>query len=64
MTEFPWASPAAIGALTISQVMALGSDKPPGTPTPIRSGEEFERAMARLAAEARADEAAWFGRRR
>ncbi len=56
MRELPWASPGAIGRLTIVQLFCLGNEKPPGGGP--RSAEGFRALAARLAAE----EGEWAGK--
>ena len=53
MREIPWATPEALGRLTIPQLACLGSEKPPGNTS--GSAEAFQEYLRRRAAE----EAAW-----
>jgi hypothetical protein len=55
MRELPWATPSAIGQLTIPQLACLGAEKPPGDPKGTGSQDEFTAFLKRRAIE----EAAW-----
>jgi hypothetical protein len=46
MTELPWATPEAIGRLTLTQALCLGSDRAPGD-TRIDSREKAEAYIER-----------------
>lgn len=56
MTEFPWATPEALGRLTLVQLMCLSSEDSPGVAAKrARNADDFRRLMA----EASRDEEEW-----
>ena len=59
MNELPWASPDALGQLTISQILSLGHAKPPGTAMPLESMGEVLAEVARIDAADAAEAEAW-----
>ena len=48
MTELPWATPEAIGRLTLPQLHCLTSPKAPAAAGPLRTAEDFAAALARI----------------